>query len=118
MVGFMLSGSHIGAIQAVPWLAYSLVVFPFVVVGFASIPQLAFKSQERTLEVGPNGWSTRIGNKSGSRTWAQVAAVDEQDGKIVIRGTNGNALIVPGRAFVSDAERQQFVRDVNVWRTQ
>ena len=115
LAGLILSRSQMTVVHV---LSYSLAAFPVVVAAFAAFPQLAFKSQERLLHVGPDGWSSQIGKKSGARTWAEVATVDEQDGAVVIRGVNGNALVVPARAFATEAERVQFVTDIGQWRGQ
>jgi hypothetical protein len=69
-------------------------------------------------EATPKGWFTRIGNISGSKTWAHVAWISELEGKVVIRGKNGNALIMPSRAFPSTAERQHFLNDIRQWHKQ
>src|SRR5258708_5188235 len=65
---------------------------PAVTFFFALWPQVMFKSKERTLLVGPDGWSTKIGNKSGARRWAEIASVQEARDSVVITSTTGNAL--------------------------
>ncbi len=91
------------------------VVLPLVVVGLALRTQVLFKNEERVLSVGPSGWSTRIGRKSGARSWAEVATVQEAQDAIVIVGTNGNGLIIPSRAFPDAASKQQFFKDAQGW---
>lgn len=115
IVGFSLSGNSINPSDLIQWIAYSVAVFPIVVAVFASVPQIMFKSTERSLRIGPDGWSSIIGKKSGSRTWAEVAAVREEAGSVVISGTNGNALIIPPRAFSDETSRQQFLSDARLW---
>lgn len=90
-------------------------VLPVVTFLFALWPQVMFKNEERTLLVGPDGWSTKIGNKSGSRTWAEIASVQETADSVVITTTTSNALIVPARAFADKALKAQFVRDSQAW---
>jgi hypothetical protein len=114
-VGFVVSGATTGSLQIVSWLTCAVAAFPLVVAGFAAVPQIAFKPQERTLEVGSEGWSSKIGRLSGSRPWSEVASVEDETEAVLIRGTNGNALVVPSRAFVSPEQRQQFVSDVRSW---
>lgn len=97
------------------WLRASLVALPFVVAAFAAFPQFAFKPQARVLDVGPAGWSTTVGRQSASRRWSEVAAVEEHGAGVVIRSMNGNALIVPARAFASEAQRLQFLADARRW---
>lgn len=92
-----------------------VVVLPVITLFFSLWPQIAFKGQERTLNIGPDGWSTQIGRLSGNRTWSEVASVTECNGTLAITGKNGNALIVPQRALSSLSSWQQFVEDVQAW---
>lgn len=91
------------------------VTLPIITLLFAAWPQIAFKSQERTLNVGPDGWSTQIGRLAGARAWREVASVAEVNGTLAITGKNGNAIIVPQRALPSRGAWQQFVQDVLAW---
>jgi YcxB-like protein len=83
--------------------------------GFLSIvwmpiyPLLKFKPQTRILEIGAAGISTTIGKISGQRSWHEIASITQSDGNIVILGKNGNAFIVPPRAFDSENARQAFL---------
>lgn len=81
------------------------------------LPQILFKCAERTLTVGPEGWSTQIGKLSGSRRWADVVSIQDGMNLIIITGKNGNALIVPNRAFPDLASRRQFLADVRYWHS-
>jgi hypothetical protein len=94
--------------------SYALAL-PLVVVGLALRTQVLFKNEERVLSVGPSGWSARIGRKSGTRSWAEVATVQEEQDAVVIVGTNGNGLIIPSRAFPDAASKQQFFIDARRW---
>jgi hypothetical protein len=116
IMGFIWSQNGTGTLNLQSWLLHSLLVFPVVVAIFSACTQAMFKSAERTLHVGPEGWSTQIGKIAGSRTWAQVAAVTIDEQSITILGSNGNALIVPKRAFPTEAARRQFFDDANNWR--
>ncbi|QRP63234.1 YcxB family protein [Rhodanobacter sp. FDAARGOS 1247] len=93
------------------------IALPLVIVGVALRTQILFKKEERVLSVGPFGWSTQIGNKSGARSWTQVAKIQETHDAVVIVGTNGNALIIPSRAFPDTMSQQQFLIDVQSWHS-
>lgn len=97
------------------WAASSSIGFGVVVLFSATYPQMVFKKSERTLTVTAEGWSTQIGSKSGARKWNEVTAVREQSGAIFI-GSKSGALIIPRRAFASDAERNRFLSDVKDWQ--
>ena len=72
-------------------------------------PQLRFKSELRTLTAGEDGIDTTIGRKHCKVPWIDVAIVKEDDaGRLFIQRKNGNAFIIPPRAFDSDAERTAF----------
>jgi len=114
-IGLVVSGMTNGSLRTGSWLTCALVAFPLVVAGFAAFPQIMFKPQERTLEVSLEGWSSKIGRLTGSRSWSEVASIDEEAEVVMIRGTNGNALVVPSRAFESPEHRRQFVSDVRMW---
>jgi hypothetical protein len=88
---------------------------PAVTVLFALWPQIMFKIKERTLHVGPDGWSTNIGSTSGSRRWAEIASIQEAVDSVAITSATGNALIVPARAFADEAIKSQFVEDARAW---
>ena len=98
------------------WAVASLIAFAVVVVISASIPQLRFKSSERVLTVDESGWSTQIGAKSGARSWRATLPIYEQSGAVVIPSTRTIALVIPNRAFTSEAERRQFIQDVAAWQ--
>jgi hypothetical protein len=78
-------------------------------------PQFRFKPVERTLIVGPNGWQTQIGKLSGACLWKDIREIQEHDGAIAITGKNGNALLIPERAFDAEEPRRQFLVDVRRW---
>jgi hypothetical protein len=83
--------------------------------GFGSIlcmlmfPLLMFKPHMRTLEINEHGISTSIGKRSDRRSWADIRSVSEENSHIIILSRNGNAFIVPLRAFASIEERQRFL---------
>lgn len=98
---------------AAGWFVIALSV---LVVTSALFSQILFKRVERILVVDARGWSTQIGRRSGARTWAEVAAITEEPGRVIIDGTNGNALIIPEAAFGGAAGRRQFLADIRQWK--
>jgi hypothetical protein len=80
-------------------------------------PQLSFKRQERLLTIDAAGWSTRVGQVSGSRRWADVRSISDTAEGVIITGKNRNALIVPNRAFSDAAARLQFLSAAREWHS-
>jgi len=118
MISLVLSGavnSHFNYVLFAKWF---LILFPLVFLVFASIPQIKLKKEERILEVNPDGWSTHIGKIYGSRKWEEVKSIVEEDNRIIITGINGNALIIPERAFNDTQEKQVFLNDIRSWHEQ
>ena len=95
-----------------------VIALPVVTLVMALVPQILFKSTERTVHVGPQGWSTEIGKVSGKRTWSEVASIEEWAGQVVITSASGNALIIPARALPDSASWRQFVQDIKQWHRQ
>ena len=116
VAAFVLSESTFESINLASWGLWYLVAQLAVTALFASVPQVMFKASERVLAVSPQGWSTRIGKQSVSRTWAEVASIGDEDGRVLIAGTNGHALIIPARAFADSQYREQFVKDIQQWK--
>ena len=81
----------------------------FCVVWMPLYPMMMFKPQERTLTLNDEGLATTIGERVGTRAWTEIDAVRERDGYIEIIVRNGNAYIVPPRAFRSTSERYEFL---------
>lgn len=108
-----IQDSHV---QLSTFLLRFLWVTPTLVALLAAWPQVAFKSQERLLEVGPEGWFTRIAKKSGSRTWRMVGSIQDNDEIISIVSTSGNALLIPKRAFQDEVSREAFLADIRRWK--
>jgi hypothetical protein len=87
-----------------------------LVVGvMACVPQVLFKRRERLLKVDARGWYSEIGNASGSRSWTEVASIQGRGGTVAIVGINGNAMIVPRRAFDDAAHQEQFLNHALAW---
>jgi hypothetical protein len=72
-------------------------------------PQLMYKPQVRRLAIDSEGISTTIGRHSGQRRSDEISAIEDSRDAIVIQGGNGNAFIVPDRAFASREARDVFV---------
>jgi hypothetical protein len=72
-------------------------------------PQIMFKPKTRIILMGSDGIETSIGNISARRTWGEMRSVLEEDGSIVLTVKNGNAFIVPARAFPSADVRADFL---------
>jgi len=98
------------------WGAGALLVFMLLVSISVGISQLLFKERERILDVGPDGWSTRIGKKKGSRKWSELAPVKDENGVVVMASKRGNALLIPDRAFECASQRSEFLKDVRRWQ--
>jgi len=98
------------------FVAAFVVALPIFILFLSLWPQIRFKSETRILTIDPTGWSTRIGNLQGSRTWDKVRSIDDSPEAITLVSSNGNALIVPNRAFPSPAAREEFLHDARRWQ--
>jgi hypothetical protein len=78
-------------------------------VAFALYPLAKFKPQTRVLTIDQAGLTTSIGKRYGEAPWPDVDAIVDQQELIVIRRTNGNAFVIPARAFASPADRAAFL---------
>jgi hypothetical protein len=76
---------------------------------FAFYPLAMFKPQERQLTIDGAGIETSIGTRHGRVEWDDVSEIADQDGVIVVQRTNGNAFLIPARAFATPAERRNFL---------
>jgi len=115
-VGVIMAGKSGATGNLGPIAVTIAATFAGVVAVSVAIPQILFKSSERTLRVHASGWSTQIGPKSGQGSWPEIAPVQEVEGAVILANKGGNALIVPARAFSCDAERNQFLSDVRKWQ--
>lgn len=88
-------------------------------VGFlAFIPLWVFirgKTDERTLTVSKAGISTEIGRLKGLIPWEKVKVVTNTPQFVLIARTNGNALIIPHRAFSGLEHLGQFLSKIRGW---
>ena len=92
-------------------LALSLGLFPLW-------PQVKFKPEIRTLSVDQQGISTKVGTWHAVIPWREVRRIASGTDEIYIEGKNGNALIVPNRAFSAPEQRTAFLERVTQWHMQ
>jgi len=95
---------------------YGLLTAAALIIFFILFPQLMFKPHERTLIVSEGGIDTRIGRKSGTLKWEEVAAIQDMPDLTTIVGKNGNAFLIPNRAFDSEKDRSEFLASVRHWQ--
>jgi hypothetical protein len=83
---------------------------------FITFPQIVFKPQLRKLTDNEDGLATTIGKRSKIFNWESIAAIEDTPEMITIRRTNGNAFLVPRRAFNSERERSDFLAALKALR--
>jgi len=59
--------------------------------------------------------SWKIDPRRGDRPWRAVRSVEDRSDAITFVSSNGNALIVPNRAFSDKSARQVFLNDARRW---
>jgi hypothetical protein len=94
---------------------YALLAVAGMEVFFIGFPQLAFKPQGRTFAVNETGIATRIGRRRASINWSSIKSIEDIQGEIIVSRRNGNAFLIPERAFLSQAERTDFLSKINNW---
>jgi hypothetical protein len=77
--------------------------------------QIFYKSDFRQLDVTSNGFSTTIGDQSGTRKWSEIASIIDAPEFVLITGRNGNFMSIPTHAFSNSAEKQAFFESCNTW---
>ncbi len=87
-------------------------------IAFPIWPQLKHKPQIRTLQMDEHGFKTEIGKLRGERKWSEIRSIDDRDGTVVITSRNGNAMLIPERAFVVGMDRRRIVSDITKWQSQ
>ena len=93
-----------------------LLIAAVIIASFVAFPQLMFKPEERTLTASEGGIATRIGNKSASLKWEEIAAIQDRQDIIAVVGKSGRAFLIPRRAFSSEKERSDFLTAVKSWQ--
>ena len=81
-------------------------------------PQLNFKPQLRTLIIDADGIQTTIGKKSGVRSWAEIASIEEVKSAIVVTTRAMNAFIIPDSAFDSTDGRADTLMLMRRWHAE
>lgn len=82
---------------------------------FIVYPQIMYKSNLRTLTVSETGIFTIIGKRSAEIPWDEVCSVQDLGNNISIQRQNGNAFLIPNRAFASETERLKFFDSICNW---
>jgi hypothetical protein len=100
-----ISGGDI--LTALAWAVGALLAMPILLA-------LRAKTQERVLELAPDGIRTTIGHRSGIVPWAAITFVRDAHLFVVIGIRNMNAFFVPNRAFADAGARKQFVTDAQM----
>jgi hypothetical protein len=117
LVAFLLQSAVYRQLRVDRFLvAWALAIVACVVV-LPLWPQVRFKSARRSLTIDETGFMTSIGKLSGSRSWKEVARIEDAGGDILMFGTNGNAMVVPKRAFENNEARSRFLRDARAWHS-
>lgn len=81
-------------------------------------PQIKYKSQQRKLSIDQVGITTEIGKLREEIPWEKIKNVAQQADTLIITGKNGNAFIVPNRAFTSSVQRDEFLQAAQAWHSQ
>jgi hypothetical protein len=93
-----------------------LLMATIIVAFFIAFPQVMFKPEERTLTLSEDGITTRIGKKSGTAKWEEIIEIQDLPQTTVILRKNGNALLIPRRAFNSESERSDCLTAMRTWQ--
>ena len=93
-----------------------LLIAGAIIASFVAAPQIMFKPQERTLTVSEDGIITKIGKKTGSAKWEEITAIQDLPQITALLKKNGNAFLIPRRAFNSETERSDFLTAVKNWQ--
>jgi hypothetical protein len=93
-----------------------LLIAAVMIASFIAFPQIMFKPEERTLTISEDGITTAIGKKTGSATWKDIAAIQDLPQVMAVLRKNGNAFLIPRRAFNSENEKSNFLTAVRSWQ--
>jgi len=124
VLGIQTMGYPVGVSGYVLGAALLIVLLVF----FVTYPQVAYNPRERTLVASEKGIETAVGTAVGKRSWQDVASITDYGetiaiviaggtrfGPFWIRTLNGNAFIVPNRAFANPVQRAAFLEQIQEW---
>ena len=124
VLGIQIMGYPVGISGYVFAAAILIVLLGF----FVTYPQVAYNPRERTLIVSEKGIESTVGTAVGKRAWQDVASITDYGetiaiviaggtrfGPFWIRTLNGNAFIIPNRAFANPTQRAAFLEDTQAW---
>jgi hypothetical protein len=117
--GASLLASAAGGVFSKPLTAGDFLTFAWAAGALAFMPLWLFirgKTEVRTLTAASDGISTQIGRLSGNIPWSQVKVVTDTGSHVLVARTNGNAFIIPSRAFEGPDQKVQFLREAEAWR--
>jgi YcxB-like protein len=115
-VGFVVADrGNLGQFSPERFAIAGLVTMGISILLLSLWTQVRFKPQTRLLTLNADGFTTAIGAQSGQRRWQDIQRVEDHDGTILIVSKNGNAMIIPRRAFASDADRQSCFVSIQQW---
>jgi len=97
-------------VRAAAWAVGVLLTMPLILA-------LTAKTEQRVLELAPDGIRTTIGPKAGIIPWSKVSFVGDTDAFVMISRTNANYFIVPRRAFLNADARARFVAEARTRAT-
>lgn len=81
----------------------------------AMIPQIMFKPQTRTISFDEKGFTTKIGTKSGERSWEEIERIEDSGNLLLIVGKTQSMMAIPDRAFQSHIDRSAFLEAIRNW---
>jgi hypothetical protein len=108
----LISRGHIRVSDVLIGLSIGLLA----VIGLPIVMRFRTKRDERVLNVDAQGIRTSVGKRSGDVRWSQIASIDVTEEYVFITGKSANAFAIPARAFTSNADRLEFVRQISAFR--
>ncbi len=82
------------------------------------LPILLFllgKTSKRSLTISPDGIATEIASHKGQVPWKQVRTIFHHADFVLIARTNGNAFLIPKRAFSDSGQQREFAALATQW---
>ncbi len=113
-LSFLLSGA-VSSVDDVPFLIVPSMISLFVIGLMVLFPQLVYNSAERLMTLDRRGIQVVAGSESIEVCWEEITAITSDGNCVYISRKNGNAFIVPDRAFTSASDRSRFVNSIQEW---